>query len=911
MDGAEMAYRQALVFDKESVEAYKGLGKVAYEAEDWDAFYRWFEEALELNPDDSEAWHYLQNKSTVRALVLKADTLRSQGHFLQAEKAYKQALKLYENFIDAYKGLAKTAYETEDWKKFNKWIKNGLKIAPADAELNELLKKNPKLKSTISKADSLRKAGEFDPAKKAYKEALKIFENALAACRGLARIAYSEQSWGEVKDWSKKILEVMPDDLESNYYLGIAYRETGKTKNKLIKSMQFGWSEDYFDSVITKDSTFRDVLYQRGLLERWRENWQESVAWAQRQVRLNPDLPAAQIGLFKLCRLYLFYKDEKEALEFFKSLDDEWSTYFLGELHRRNEKFAAADTYFESLLNQETQMSKLPIYLSMVRMALQAGSKPAANKYFTWALDSMKSHVDAEFVFEDTKYIFTDSEFETFRRLTTSEDKQQFFRKFWAKRNPVLAAELQVRAIAHYERLLVAEKGYWFHGVRSWFNNPEKGGYGVLEFPKTYSLNDEFNDKGLIYIRHGEPDDRALASGNFSATYESWKYNAKGQRPQLIFHFVQGVNAVNNNWRLTLFPLPPQLIERLVFAGTTIDPEVGPVASVVIEPDILDQLLGWHPTLDRFILSTPKGSAERMEFTMVVEHMKEDNEITIDHALTSDYHTWDEDTQFLDMPYSIVNFRGPKNQTRVEVSYAVPLEQLEDKSRGSKIVTLKHGIAIYDTLFNLQERSHNSLPLTAENSVHIFQGYFILRQAFNLESNTYQMSLFARAEEMPKIGGWNVKIPIPRFDSPELSLSDLELAYEITEQTGHPVFAKRNMTVIPNPSKTFNFDQPVYLYYEIYNLMQDEVGDTAFELEHTMTQIEKKEGFLKKLFGSGEDRKKSLSITAQREGHESTSIENTAFDVSNLEPGIYELTVRVRDSNSGTVVEKSSEVTIE
>jgi hypothetical protein len=56
-------------------------------------------------------------------------------------------------------------------------------------------------------------------------------------------------------------------------------------------------------------------------------------------------------------------------------------------------------------------------------------------------------------------------------------------------------------------RFLFAGKNYECYEFRSWSNNPDK--LHSLRFPKSFTLNREFNDKGLIYIRHGEPDDTA------------------------------------------------------------------------------------------------------------------------------------------------------------------------------------------------------------------------------------------------------------------------------------------------------------------------------------------------------------------------------------------------------------------
>lgn len=910
---AEMAYRQALIFDKESLAALKGLGKIAYERKSWEEAQKWFRQALRIDPNDFDARYFFANPK-LKLLLNEADSLRTLAEYGEARAAYTKALKIDRESVRALNGLGKIGYEKQDWKEVKKWFMRVLQVDPENEQANFHLttSPNPKVPPIIEDAKILMDLGKYPEAKEYYLKALKIYPGVFQAFLGLGEIAFASRNWGEVKKWYNQAVEIQPLNLEAHYCLGVAYRETGKTKNKLVKTIQFGKSAKHFDAVVAVDSCYRDVLYQRGLLERWKKNWQRALRWAQRQVSLKPQLLSAQVGLYKLFNLHLFHKGEKETLTYLKEQSGDWAGFFMGEVHRRQERFAKADTYFETALGRDSGVSKTLVYLSLLRMALQLGSDEAASDYFEHALASIQSHTDAEFMFEDAKSIFQDSELKKFRKLKSGEDKRKFFVNFWMKRNPVPASPINWRVIEHYKRLHVAENRYWFYGVRAWFNNPDKRGYRSLPFPKAYFLNEEFNDKGLIYIRHGEPDNRAIASGNFSATYESWKYDRRGPRPELVFHFVLDVNAVENNWRLTSFPIEPKLLQRLIFAGTTLDPDVPGTASIVLKPNILEQLLGWNPTLDRFIFSVFQGSAARMEFSTVVEQIKEESEATIAHALTSDYHTWDKKTRFLDMAYTISHFRGADDKTRVEISYAIPLMKIFNKKPPDDGLHLEHGVAIYDTLFSEEDRFTETVRLKPDRALQVVREQFIHRQTFNLEPNTYRFSLFARTEEPPKIGGWNFKAMVPPYRSPILNLSDIELAYEITPSPQSTVFAKHDLQVKPNPTKRFESDQPVYLYYEIYNLERDEAGNTSFEVEHTMTQLRKKRSGLRKLIGSAKrDGKKSLSIKAERQGKEPTSIEFALFDVSNLASGTYALSVRVADLISGTEIAKSVILTIQ
>ncbi len=97
------------------------------------------------------------------------------------------------------------------------------------------------------------------------------------------------------------------------------------------------------------------------------------------------------------------------------------------------------------------------------------------------------------------------------------------------------ASQMNYRMIEHVRRVIAAEQDYYFDGVRSQVNNPDK--LNFLSFPRVFELNDKFNDKGLVYVRHGEPDDRAFYVEGGAPLNETWVYYPRGQlNKKLIFH---------------------------------------------------------------------------------------------------------------------------------------------------------------------------------------------------------------------------------------------------------------------------------------------------------------------------------------------------------------------------------------
>jgi len=177
-------------------------------------------------------------------------------------------------------------------------------------------------------------------------------------------------------------------------------------------------------------------------------------------------------------------------------------------------------------------------------------------------VDNIRDQLDAELVFDDVKYIVTEKELQEFRQLAAPGEYSAFFRNLWIKRDPTLGKNTEQRLMEHYRRLRYAEKYCLDDDIDTWANNPDK--LADLKFPPAYYLNDRFNDKGLIYLRHGEPSKRVVTVAA-SLPNESWRYEATATTPEMIFHFAIDNLAAGNNWRMIAFMRDPKILADRLF----------------------------------------------------------------------------------------------------------------------------------------------------------------------------------------------------------------------------------------------------------------------------------------------------------------------------------------------------------
>jgi hypothetical protein len=154
------------------------------------------------------------------------------------------------------------------------------------------------------------------------------------------------------------------------------------------------------------------------------------------------------------------------------------------------------------------------------------------------------------------------------------------------------------------------------------------------------------------------------------------------------------------------------------------------------------------------------------------------------------------------------------------------------------------------------------------------------------------------------------------YTGDEFQMSDLLLAYRIEEtEDGRPVVStdivRNGVSIMPAPWSVFSHEQPVFFYFELYNLALDGSDTANYEVEAVMAPKEKGSGvskFVKGIFGSGD---KGVSVTLPIQVKSANDGQYLLLDVSNQEPGLYTLHVRVKDTVSGKTIERSEDLFLE
>ncbi|GAB5521156.1 MAG: hypothetical protein RhofKO_34070 [Rhodothermales bacterium] len=765
---------------------------------------------------------------------------------------------------------------------------------------NAAAQRNAKISSElVHEGEVLLAEGDRDKARRKFEEALQYDRSNGAAYRELGELKLYERDWkGAIRAFNDA-LKQDDDDLDARYHRAIANRELGHLRSPLstlAEWMQldaaglvetrkhYRRAEQDFQQVIARDSAFRDVLHQYARLEQYRRRHPAAIALGHEQVRVRPEMATAQTGLLRLYRLFAEY--EREAAEaWLAEQDSPYARFAEAELLRRSGNTRKAEALLIALQQQPTDslgtFPRIALHTALARIYSALDNGRIAESQFWSAADKIASASDAALLFADVKYLLTDDELRAYTTHTTPEGWQGFFREAWAKRDPLPAATGNARIQEHYQRLVKAEQGYTYYGPRDAWNDPNVT--GKLDFGEVYNVNDAFNDKGLIYIRHGAPGDRAQTLDQSMPANESWLYYPNGTNPRMVFHFM---NSGGSNWRLVPTLLYPKMLadrahwgppyslyrRKLEDFNRSVDDEMASARAV---PSARDQNQRWQEL-------EAQGN--------IASDMQKEAQASVDAALSTDRHHWDRTITPLPMAFTTAAFRGPDGQALVEVFYALTLAPLERTLRTADEATLNLSLAFHNADWQpvARQRDRKRVPLTRQPGDGVIDGFRVL-----VPADSYQVALHVEPEGTTLLGGFTQQRRIPDFSGPDLILSDMLVAFQIGAVRDSSIFTHGDANVLPNPSYTFATNQTVYAYFEAYNLTFAADDQTDYVVEYTLLPQKKRRGLFRRT------PRPAVTLSVPQRTSDRSSIEYTEIDVSNADPGPYILRASITDRVTG------------
>ena len=264
----------------------------------------------------------------------------------------------------------------------------------------------------------------------------------------------------------------------------------------------------------------------------------------------------------------------------------------------------------------------------------------------------------------------------------------------------------------------------------------------------------------------------------------------------------------------------------------------------------------------------------------------------------------------LEYAFDAVTFRGDGGKTELDLSYSIPVWQFGDVSdgRGDR-TSLDHLVTLRDSTMS-PEFSHEfgfgpfDRPKRMMIESHVKVPVYTLPASVVAAPGRFTLAVQVRDEASQRIGVYRKPVILSDYSGDELLISDLKLANLIAPSGVQGPFVRKGLNITPNPGRLYIRENPVYVYYEVYNLTPDREKKTAYEI---LYEIQPADGSAPRGWSArGQRDMQTVMMAFSGAGNSTEDREYTSLDTSGLPRGEYVLTVTLTDLNGGSSVSKSA-----
>jgi GWxTD domain-containing protein len=479
----------------------------------------------------------------------------------------------------------------------------------------------------------------------------------------------------------------------------------------------------------------------------------------------------------------------------------------------------------------------------------QLDHREAASKSFREAFKRMKPKTRT--AFSNISYIIPDDE-----KKSYESDSVRYASRFWTSKDPRYLTTYNERKLEHYARLVHADLLYAAPDV-------EKRGWETR--------------RGRIYVRYGEPNVNAVL---FTSILNNTDPSLGIQSSDDFAEAVSRQNAFNI-WDYGDF--------RFVFEDPMRNGEYrlySPPADVIASGSAL-------PWTNDYKIKARETFREH-----------------------PDRYEYEGSGRRVQLPYVVNTFKGEK-KTDMYVHYGIPLA---DRTRPDSTleVTARVGTFLVGESRNLLVERRRTIYGFKPEQMHAFEEatLWMNTQTMDAPPGEHQLSMELETSSTGAFAVQRRDVNVPRYGDEELAMSDLMLAYNIeVAPDGKPLSSsdvvRRGLSIQPAPWNVFSAEQPIYIFFENYNLAKED-GKTAYEVEAALAPKETDKGvtkFIKDLFGGGGE--EGVSVRFEGTGQRSDDGQYFIMDASDEEPGVYTLVVRLTDTVTGETVEAQRDLYLE
>lgn len=678
----------------------------------------------------------------------------------------------------------------------------------------------------------------------------------------------------------RRALRLDPGSAEYQYIMGLTFMDQSD-KGWLIGSDPDG--RKYFRRAVELDPMHPDAWFQLG-----RCYEELNLADHEKLVRDRYDDYIQALNAY--LKQYQVYPGHPEALRRFAGICHRFEYYERGAVRLRQMAEEMEGNVPDVIRAMLTQFEALAMSIEKQYDLLQRSLET-----YIKSLDPAEQEVYA-----DLSHVAPPDVLEAWRSAEGS-DRDEVWRDFWNARDSNPATVENERLVEHYKRVM----------------------YARLLFS---SGQHPYDRRGEVYVRYGAPDDLrrfvfspyqdpdinhqltgnpavdAIRERNLLAGYNLKLQGGPGQQNLFRGYGTARPSSVDNIGMAA---------KRELYYGYTVE------SWVYVQHDME---LFFVDLLNDGRFDYPLWTVDADRNSMVRQHRYHPTQVASELIEnTPEDYAHDFGGESLDYAFDITTFRGAGDKTVMELAYSIPVWQFGDVTDGRGAETFLSNQATlrdsaFSPAFNQKFRfGPIERPKRKISSDQARVSAYTLAVDVQVLPGQFTAAVEMKDEASRRIGIYKKPVTVPDYRGRHLMISDLKLSTGITptDQTGP--FVRNGLAITPHPLRAYGRGQLVYVYYEVYNLGQEETGRTAYDTYYEITpegmpdtrgRFDGRPGRPGRPDRPGDQQ--TVVLTYEGGGVASEEAEFTAVDTADLTPGVYVLKVTMVDRLTGQRVTRSS-----
>jgi GWxTD domain-containing protein len=493
---------------------------------------------------------------------------------------------------------------------------------------------------------------------------------------------------------------------------------------------------------------------------------------------------------------------------------------------------------------------------------------------------------------EDVRWIITDQEMQAFKSLANDEERDTFIENFWLRRNPNPDSPDNEYRDEHYRRIAYANE-HFAAGKPGWKTDR---GHIYIAFGKADSI--ESHPSGGNYQRPMEE-----GGGNTSTyPFETWHYRyLQGIGDNIDIEFVD--TCMCGDYHMTIDRSEKDALKMVPGAGLTMYEQMG-------QADKKDRFsgggleqLGTGPMstmnqskqFDRLntyakLMAAPEIKFKDLEQYLVSSKILSGPPFLFD--VRTDYVKVTNDTVIVPLTLQIRNRE-------------ITFQNKDGVATGTVNILGRVSNLSHRVLFTFEEPVQVQVPSDllqrTQNNASVYW------KAIPLRPGLYKVDIVVKDVNNPDhIGTWHRSVNVPKYDDDRLAVSSLILADQMervpSKDIGAGNFVIGNTRIRPRVSAggtgpvTFHRNQNLNFWMQVYNLGIDEKSkQNGAKIEYQVTNLANNQMILQTEELTSKTNPNADQVTLER-----------SMPLASLEPGKYQITIKVDDGISKQQIAESA-----